>query len=81
MKSSNANIVLRMKGSGLSFEGLYQYVNRIKGVDISRYGLYRVLCGKDVPSLGLYRDIDCALAAAEGVRNKRLFPLSDERGI
>ena len=81
MKSSNANIVLRMKGSGLSFEGLYQYVNRIKGVDISRYGLYRVLCGKDVPSSGLYRDIDCASAAAEGVRNKRLFPLSDERGI
>lgn len=78
---SYPNLFLRMKSAELSFEGLFQYVNHVEGYDISRYRLYRVLCGKDIPDAGLYRDIDCILSSAEHVRDRRHFPLSDERGI
>lgn len=70
--------VARMRGSGLTLEGLYEYLAIIRGYDISRAMLLRILWRRRTPSPELYEEIDGALSLAEQVRNRRLFPLSDE---
>lgn len=71
---------VRMKNSILSFEGIYEYLACIRGFDISRWMLLLIILGRRIPSVELYKEIDCALVSAEQVRDRRVFPLSIEKG-
>lgn len=78
MKNARAISVARMRESGLTLEGLYEYLAIIRGYDISRAMLLRILWGRRTPSTELYEEIDGTLSSAERVRDRALFPLSDE---
>lgn len=72
---------MRMKDSIWGFEGLYQHLVCFRGFDISRVMLFLILQGTCIPSIELYMAIDCALVSAEQVRDKKLFPLREEKGV
>ena len=78
--TETSRLRMRMKNSILKFEGLYEYLACIRGFDLSRWMLFLIIRGRCIPSVELYNEIDYALVSAEQVRDKRLFPLSNEKG-